>query len=115
VIPRDVCARRHRGNPQSRAANVRVHRAKYECRAAVYAWILEQGSAGATCEEVSRALGMRYTTTSGRISELKADGWLVPAGKTRKTSTGATAGVHRAVSAAERDQRSQLSLPLNQG
>ena len=113
MIPSDVCARRHRGNPESRAANARVHRAKYECRTAVYAWILEQGSAGATCEEVSRALGMRYTTALGRISELKADGWLVPAGRTRKTSTGATAGVLRAVSAAERDRRSQLSLPLN--
>lgn len=78
----------------------------------VYCWILEQGSVGATCEEVSNALRMRYTTASARISELKRDGWLVQQirqgesgakwGVRRKTASGSYAAVLRAVRPEER-------------
>lgn len=98
----DICKGRHGGNAESAAANARVHRAKFELRAMIYNFVAFRGSAGATCEEVSRELGVRYTTASARISELKADRWLVDTGERRKTSTGSTAAVLRALTQAQR-------------
>lgn len=114
--PRDVCARKHRGNPESAAANARAHTAKYETRALIYNWLLIAGSRGGTCWEISRETGMAYTTCSARLSELKAEAWVAPARGAdekvlrRKTSTGSWAAVLRAVTAAERARSQQRSL-----
>jgi hypothetical protein len=105
----DITIRRNRGNAESAAANERMRLRKPELRDQIYAWFLYQGAAGATCFEASQATGIRYTTMSARISELKADRWLAPLldrdGRKmrRKTVSGDGAAVLRAVSKAERD------------
>lgn len=110
----DVCRGRHGGSAESEAANRRVHRAKYELRSLLYHFVLHRGGTGATCEEASRELGMRYTTASARLSELKADGWLEPTGERRKTAGGSSAAVLRALTETQRArklaQRSQGRL-----
>lgn len=105
----DITANRNRGNPESAAANAKVEPSKTVLQVMIWEWFLQQARHGGTTEECSRALGIRYTTASARISELKAEGWLVRVvngfnGKPilRKTSTGSSAGVFRGVSKAER-------------
>jgi hypothetical protein len=88
----DVCRRRHRGNPESRAANERVHDSKAKLQERIYQHIANLPH-GATCEEVTRALRLRYTTCSARMAELKALNRLFPSGERRPTSTGAKAAV----------------------
>jgi hypothetical protein len=99
----DICRLKHGRNALSEAANKRVHRSKYELRELLYQWVLMQGNRGGTCEEASNALGVRYTTASARLSELKADRWLVPTGERRKTTGGSSAAVLRAQTKAERE------------
>jgi hypothetical protein len=70
----DICGRKHGGSPTSVAANRSVHPRKPKQRESVLAFIALSGRRGCTCEEVSIALGMRYTSVSARISELKALG-----------------------------------------
>jgi len=91
---RDVCASRHRGNPESEAANERVAPSKADLRWKIMLWFYEHGPA--TCEQASRALGLRYTTASARLSELKADGFLEITGKRALTSGGSQAALLRA-------------------
>jgi hypothetical protein len=104
----DICANRHQGNAESSAANKRVAPKKADLREMLRQWFVFRGSAGGTCEEASVALGMRYTTCSARISELKADKTLVGVlsadGKQvrKKTSGGSSAAVLRAQTPAER-------------
>jgi len=103
----DICLSRHKGNSESLAANTRVAPAKALLRDQIYQWFLFRGSAGATCEEASRAMQIRYTTMSARISELRADGWLVQIvvngeKMRRKTQGGSSAAVLRAQTAEER-------------
>lgn len=68
--------------------------------------ILEEGTRGATCDEVEIALGMPHQTASPRINELKEDDLetgrpqlLYDSGKRRKTQHGqlATVWIHRTV------------------
>ena len=101
--PPDICRVRHAGNPESELANVRVGPTKYECRTLIHEFFIMKGRAGATCEQASRELGVRYTTASARISELKAERWLVPTGKRQKTTGGSSAAILRAQTKAERD------------
>lgn len=108
----DICRVKHGRNPESEGANARVHRAKYELRTLVYEWFLRRGLGGATCEQASIELGMRYTTASARISELKADRWLIPTGRKQKTSTGSSAALVRAQTEAERAGRIHPPLQL---
>lgn len=97
----DICANRHRGNSASVAANERIAPSKLEIRRRIYQWFLEKAADGATGKDVTRCMGLAYTTASARLSELKADGWLVDTGKRREG-----AAVLRAVSAEDRQQRS---------
>jgi len=76
----------------------------------IYEWFAIQGSAGSTCERAAHELGVRYTTCSGRISELKADGWIVATGARSKTSGGSSCAVLRAVSKAERERNRSPQL-----
>ena len=74
----DICARRHKGNPESRAANKRVRKA--EQRRKVLFAILESGTVGITCRELAEEWNVGMNTISGRFSELKADGDVVKVG-----------------------------------
>lgn len=49
--------------------------------------------AGATCEEVERALGMKHQTASARIRELKDKHLVRDSGQRRKTTSGRLAAV----------------------
>lgn len=101
----DICRGRHGGSVESEAANGRVHRAKYELRALIYNFFALRGVYGATCEQAARELGVRYTTASARISELKADNWLEPTGERRKTTGGSSAAMLRALTAGQRARK----------
>lgn len=91
----DVCASRHRGNPESVEANDRIESSKAALRWRIMSWFFEHGPA--TCEEASRGTRIQYQTMSARISELKRDGLLAPTGQRRKTSGGSWAGVLKVV------------------
>jgi hypothetical protein len=82
---------KHQGNAQSEAANVRVHPSKSELKTNILNFIRER--VGSTTEEVATGLNLRYTTASGRISELRRDSALEDSGKTRPTSSGCAATV----------------------
>jgi hypothetical protein len=90
ILP-DVCRAKHQGNAQSEAANVRVHPSKSELKTKILNFIRER--VGSTTEEVATGLNLRYTTASGRISELRRDSALEDSGKTRPTSSGCAATV----------------------
>lgn len=87
----DICSRKSGGNPESELAHEVVKAAKPELQRHILEYIAEVR--GATCEEVSRALGMRYTTASARISELRKAGRLHSTGRRRPTTTGTSAAV----------------------
>ena len=98
----DICIHRHKGNAESVAANERVSPFKDRDRERIYRWFLEKaGAQGATSKEVTRCLGIPYTTVSGRLSELKAAKWLCETGQRRDG-----AAVLVAVTEEERKQRS---------
>lgn len=91
----DVCARRSAGNAFSEAAHERVAPAKADLKFRIAEWFFYRGDAGATCEEASIAMAIRYSTMSARLSELKMEGLLEFAGDRRKTSGGSWAAVLR--------------------
>lgn len=65
----DVCARKHKGNAESAAANRRVN--KQRDREKVFAACSLRG--GTTCRELATLLGVGMNQISGRFSELKRD------------------------------------------
>ena len=74
---KDICANRHRGNPESERAYIDslVGARKHA------AFILERCAAGgATCREVAAALGVGMNVISGRFTELNAKGLIVKTG-----------------------------------
>ena len=99
----DVCRNRHKGNPQSEAANRRAGKTKITVGGMVFRWFVDAGTAGGTAEECEVALGFRRSSASARIAELRADHWLVDTGQRRNTSSGCEAAVLRAASKAEHD------------
>jgi hypothetical protein len=70
----DICAGRHRGNPESLAALKRCVPQRAQQRARVLESIRASGSNGLTCRELSKAWGCMMNQVSGRFSELKAMG-----------------------------------------
>ena len=97
----DICAHRSSSNPNSFLANLHVSGRKRTQRERIYVELVEHGPA--TCEELSGRLGLRYTSVSARLAELKADRWITPSGAERKTTGGELASVVRAVSESERE------------
>lgn len=84
----DITSNRHRGNRESIAANASIKlKDKATLRGVVLDYLWRIGKGGATTEEVANALGIRYTTASARMTELKAEGRITPAGR-RPTSSG---------------------------
>lgn len=86
----DICRNRHKGNPESEAANLRT--AKQQDRARIAAYLTDRV---ATCDQIEQALNMRHQTASARVSELLKDGLIERTGERRKTRTGCGAAVLR--------------------
>jgi hypothetical protein len=91
--PNDVTASRHRGSEESELAHERIEPHKTEMQGRVLDFLRAVGRTGATTDEVSRAVGMAYTSASARMSELKADGRAVLTDRRRKTTWGSPAAV----------------------
>jgi hypothetical protein len=87
----DICASRHRGNPESKSANLTIGRVKAQQRAYVLQIIQENAPIG--CQTISIDFLLGYTAVSARISELKKTGEVVVVGKT-KTLSGCTAALY---------------------
>jgi predicted ArsR family transcriptional regulator len=102
---KDICRSRHRNSPTSLEANAKVAPVKQYLRRRICAWFSERGPA--TCEQASNALGIRYTTMSARISELKADGLLVVTGERHRTSGGTSAAMLRTTTPEEQRKRAE--------
>ena len=87
----DICANRHRGNTESRAANVRTDKERDAAR--ILDYLRRKGDA--TCDEAEQALAMSHQTTSARFSDLKYAGRIVPTER-RRTRTGSWAQAWKA-------------------
>jgi len=79
----DICAGRHRGNEQSKAAFRSVQPIRAEMCAAVLAFIQSQGASGATNKEIAAHFSKGINAVSGRRSELLADGLIVETDRRR--------------------------------
>jgi predicted HTH transcriptional regulator len=89
----DITSKYHKGNPESRAANLDVLPHKPNLREKVFTEIIRAKREGITCEEVEKALDMKHQTASARISELKRSGHIRIIGK-RSTESGSMASVY---------------------
>lgn len=76
--PQDITARRHGRNPESMEAFAGVQDKLPEARAKVLEEIRGAGVRGMTCKELAAEWGVGMNTVSGRFSELKRDGLIVP-------------------------------------
>lgn len=90
----DPC-RRSGGNHESTAAFRAGDKAKD--REMVYRAIRARGAAGATLDEISTAFGRPPNALSGRVVELREAGRIVRTVERRRTRTGCSAAVYRAV------------------
>jgi len=91
-VQKDLCANRHGGNAESQEAHERVKAGKLDMWARILAWALTQPH-GFTCDEAAIHFMCPPNAISGRLSELKAQGRLVPTGERRKTERGCAAAV----------------------
>lgn len=97
----DICRHRSGANANSFLANLHVSGRKHTQRERIYLWLRAFGPA--TCEEISSALSMRYTSVSARLAELKAMRLVTPSGIERKTTGGELASAMRVISDRERE------------
>lgn len=91
LLAKDVCARKHGGNPQS----VEAFEAIRDTLSANQEWILsiiKKREHGVTVDELSYALDTTPNAISGRITELRMMGKIEKCG-TRKTRSGCSAAV----------------------
>lgn len=87
----DICRNKHKGNPESEEANLRTNKE-------IQRWRIIEAFKPANeliAEQVEKLTGMRRSTVSARVSELKRDGILMKTGERRPTSTGCNAAVLR--------------------
>ena len=79
----DPSARKHKGAPTSVAAHRRIAHTKQDS----YKWIMDlltaRGEFGATSKEIAASKGIDLHKVSGRLSELKAMGWIEENGSRR--------------------------------
>jgi len=93
-MEQDICENRHGGNQESAEAfssgssTLRARR-----RFAIWALAMSEGSRGVTTDEVSARMETTPNVVSGRMSELKRDGLLVPTNMRRVTRMGRMARV----------------------
>lgn len=85
----DITAARHGGNPHSTAAAASIDKAAIRKRVLA---VIASLDFGATSDEVEVITGLSHQTVSARMSELKRDGAVVPAGR-RPTRSGRSAAV----------------------
>lgn len=93
----DVTATRHGGNTESVKAHKRIASVKASSRQKVYEYALSRGLVGVTTDEVAEEFEVSPNVVSGRMTELKALGLLVKTDILRKTNSGCSARVFRAV------------------
>lgn len=70
VESQDICANRHRNNPESNAAHEQILNEKLEAYNRIMAIYVARKEYGATSHEISWATGMPLQTVSARLSEL---------------------------------------------
>lgn len=87
----DICGKRHKGNYESKQANLVVAPVKAQQRQYVLQIIRENAPIG--CQKLSIDFLIGYTAASARISELKKSGEVIVVGKT-KTLSGCTAALY---------------------
>lgn len=93
ALPEDICARRHGGNEESAAANAKIAGTKEAIRLRIYEHALSVGSIGITADEIAEEWACGHNHVAPRISELKAQGLLIPTEWRRETRSGCTARV----------------------
>ncbi len=93
----DVTANRHGGNAESAKALRVIASSKESSRQQVYEYALQRGLVGVTTDEVAEQFEVGCNAISGRLTELKALGLLVRTDVCRKTRSGCSARVFRAV------------------
>jgi Mn-dependent DtxR family transcriptional regulator len=98
----DICANKHGHEANSFLANARIAGRKKNLRERIYLSLAEHGPA--TCEQLALRLGIRYTTCSARLSELKAMRWVARSGQIKETTGGSDAAVIRHLTVEEREK-----------
>jgi hypothetical protein len=93
----DVTENRHGGNTESVKAHKRIAPSKESVRQKIYAYALSRGLVGVTTDEVAEQFSTTPNAISGRMTELKALGLLVKTEICRKTQSGCSARVFRAI------------------
>ena len=88
----DITANRHGGNPESQAAF--ESRDRDGDRQLVIEFLRRRGDQGCTADEFAAHVGRQLNTLSGRFSELKRDGVIVPNGQKRPTRAGCASKVY---------------------
>lgn len=92
--PEDITSGRHRGSETSEQAHEIAKISKEAAYALIVRTLRARGGKGETVEGLSRALGIRYSTVSARVSELRyKKGLVVPSGERRPTTSGCPAAV----------------------
>jgi hypothetical protein len=87
----DICANKHGGNPNSRAANRRTDKAKGEAR--VYAHIWSFGLRGITRDRCEIDLNMGRSTVTARVADMKKRGTVIDTDRKEPTRTGCMAAL----------------------
>jgi len=95
----DICINRHRRSDTSMLADKRV--AKARDRSQIFGYIKAAGMYGHTLDEMSVILERPCNCISGRFSELKKSGEIIPTEERRKTRTGSLARVYIAATVAQ--------------
>jgi hypothetical protein len=89
--PPDVCRRKHRGNPESESANLKLDKALWRRR--VYDFAVERGVLGITADEAAEHFMVPHNTVAPRMTELKVEGWLFKSETRRETRASCMARV----------------------
>src|SRR5215469_14694127 len=71
---RDICERKHGGNPESVEAHKTIRGGVQAQREVVYGSIKLRGNTGTTVDEYAEHFGLNPNAISGRFSELARDG-----------------------------------------
>ena len=81
--PGDICARKHKHNPQSVAANLKAEPTKASMRERIRLFVSGCGHYGATLNEIAEYLETWPNKISGRFTELVSDGIIFKSGRVR--------------------------------
>jgi len=88
----DICAKKHKGNYHSKAANTLIAPKKESIRERIFT-LISQHPGLLTCEDIESILGLKHQTASARISELKRDNRITITGE-KKITSGCTAALY---------------------